>query len=69
MGRKWVGKSGYEWHAQNRGVRGGGIYDYLHLAAARKAKAGRIYTLNLSNFRALYRPGDPEIAHPRAISG
>ena len=50
--------------AQSRGVRGGGIYDYLHLVAARKAKAARIYTLNLSNFRALYRPGDPEIVHP-----
>ncbi len=50
--------------AQNRGVRGGGIYDYLHLVAARKAKATRIYTLNLSNFRALYRQGDPEIVHP-----
>jgi hypothetical protein len=45
-------------------VRGGGIYDYLHLVAARKAKAARIYTLNLSNFRAIYRPGDPEIVHP-----
>lgn len=50
--------------AQSRGARGGGIYDYLHLVAARKAKAARIYTLNLSNFRALYRPGDPEIVHP-----
>jgi|UniRef100_UPI003782F586 predicted nucleic acid-binding protein len=50
--------------AQSRGVRGGGIYDYLHLVAARKAKAARIYTLNLSNFRAIYRPGDPEIVHP-----
>jgi len=52
--------------AQSRGVRGGGIYDYLHLVAARKAKASRIYTLNLSNFRALHRPGDPEIVHPGA---
>ena len=50
--------------AQRHGVRGGGIFDYLHLVAARKAKASRIYTLNLSNFRAFYRPGDPEIMHP-----
>ena len=50
--------------AQGRGVRGGGIYDYLHLVAARKAKARRMYTLNLSNFRAWHRAGDPEIVHP-----
>ncbi len=50
--------------AQARGVRGGGIYDYLHLVAARKAKARFIYTLNISNFRACYRAGDPEIVHP-----
>jgi predicted nucleic acid-binding protein len=50
--------------AEGRGVRGGGIFDYLHLVAARKAKARRIYTLNVSNFRAFHRAGDPEIAHP-----
>lgn len=50
--------------AQSRGVRGGGIFDFLHLIAARKAKAERIYTLNVRNFRACYRMGDPEIVHP-----
>jgi predicted nucleic acid-binding protein len=50
--------------AQSRGVRGGGIYDYLHLVAARKAKAARIYTLNIRNFEACHRAGDPEIVHP-----
>lgn len=50
--------------AQSRGVRGGGIYDYLHLVAARKAKARRIYTLNVSNFKACHRAGDPDIVHP-----
>ncbi|MCA1962677.1 MAG: hypothetical protein LDL31_01885, partial [Prosthecobacter sp.] len=50
--------------AQSRGVRGGGIFDYLHLVAARKAKAARLFTLNLSNFQAIYRPGDPAIVHP-----
>lgn len=50
--------------AESRGVRGGGIFDYLHLFAARKAKAAKLYTLNISNFRACHRPGDPEIVHP-----
>lgn len=50
--------------AESRGVRGGGIFDYLHLVAARKAKATKFYSLNISNFRACYRPGDPEIVHP-----
>lgn len=50
--------------AARRGVRGGAIYDYLHLAAARKAGAAEIFTLNISDFRAIQRPGDPEISHP-----
>jgi predicted nucleic acid-binding protein len=50
--------------AESRGVRGGGLFDYLHVVAARKAKAARIYTLSVSNFRALHRAGDPEIVHP-----
>jgi predicted nucleic acid-binding protein len=37
--------------AQKNGVRGGAIYDALHLAAARKVKADRIYTLNVNHFR------------------
>jgi predicted nucleic acid-binding protein len=49
---------------ETRGVRGGAIFDYLHLVAARKAKATRLYTLNVSNFRAFHRAGDPEITHP-----
>lgn len=47
-----------------RGIRGGAIYDYLHLVAARKAGAGKLYTLNVTDFRAFHRPGDPEIVHP-----
>ena len=47
-----------------RGVRGGAIFDYLHLVAARKAKARRLYTLNVSNFRSFHRPGDPDVLHP-----
>jgi predicted nucleic acid-binding protein len=48
----------------SRGVQGGAIFDYLHLVAARKGKAERLFTLNLSNFRAFYRDGDPEICSP-----
>jgi predicted nucleic acid-binding protein len=47
-----------------RGVRGGAIYDYLHLVAARKARASALYTLNISDFRSFHHPGDPEIVHP-----
>lgn len=50
--------------AESRGVRGGAIFDYLHLMAARKARASRLYTLDMSNFLAFRRAGDPEIVHP-----
>lgn len=50
--------------AEPRGVRGGAIFDYLHLVAARKAKAEVFYTLNVSDFLAFHRPGDPQILHP-----
>lgn len=48
--------------AEKRGVRGGAIYDFLHLAAARKVGARKIHTLNISDFKAFHRPGDPSIA-------
>jgi predicted nucleic acid-binding protein len=47
-----------------RGVRGGAVYDWLHLAAARKAGAEVFYTLDLRDFQALARPGDPRIEMP-----
>lgn len=50
--------------AESRGIRGGAIYDYLHLVAARKAGAEQFRTLNLRDFRAFHRPGDPEILAP-----
>ncbi|MEO8616214.1 MAG: PIN domain-containing protein [Luteolibacter sp.] len=50
--------------AEARGVRGGAIYDYLHLVAARKTGAKKFYTLNLSDFLSFHRPGDPEILAP-----
>jgi predicted nucleic acid-binding protein len=51
--------------ATDRGIRGGAIYDYLHLAAARKAGASRIYTLNTVDFLAFQRAGDPAVLRPR----
>jgi len=50
--------------SHRRGIRGGAIYDFLHLATARKAKASRLYTLNTSHFLAFHRKGDPDIVHP-----
>lgn len=50
--------------AESRGVRGGAIYDYLHLAAARHYGIEKFYTLNLSHFLSFWRPGDPAIVHP-----
>ena len=47
-----------------RGVRGGAIYDWLHLAAARKAGAEVLLTLDLRDFQSLARPGDPRIEVP-----
>lgn len=47
-----------------RGVRGGAVYDWLHLAAARRAGATVFYTLDLRDFRALAREGDPRVAVP-----
>lgn len=38
--------------AESDGIRGGGIYDALHLKAARKLGATEIFTLNLRHFRA-----------------
>jgi predicted nucleic acid-binding protein len=49
---------------ESRGVRGGAIYDWLHLAAARKAGAERLVTLDLRDFQSLARPGDPRIEMP-----
>jgi len=39
--------------ARRHGVRGGHIHDFLHVVAARKAGADKIYTLNLDDFRGL----------------
>jgi predicted nucleic acid-binding protein len=50
--------------ARAHGVRGGAVYDYMHLVAARKGKADVLYTLNLTDFQHLHREGDPEIRRP-----
>ena len=47
-----------------RGVRGGAVYDYLHLVAARKAGVARLVTLDLRHFQALARTGDPRVEGP-----
>lgn len=47
--------------SHDRGVRGGAIYDFLHLCAARKANASRLYTKDVNDFKSFHRQGDPEI--------
>lgn len=49
---------------ERRGVRGGAVYDLLHLAAARKAGAQALITLDTRDFQALLRPGDPVVRAP-----
>jgi predicted nucleic acid-binding protein len=50
--------------AQSRGVRGGGVYDHMHLVAAKKANVTVIHTLNLDDFLHLRRNDDPEVQLP-----
>lgn len=50
--------------AQSRGVRGGCVYDYMHLLAARKGNASVIYSLNMGDFLHLRRGNDPEVRFP-----
>ena len=49
---------------ERRGARGGAVYDLLHLAAARKAGVQALVTLDLRDFQALAKPGDPIIRAP-----
>jgi predicted nucleic acid-binding protein len=50
--------------ARKHGIRGGAVYDFMHLAAARKARSAVIYTLNTADFQPLRRAGDPEVRLP-----
>ena len=47
--------------SEARGVRGGAVYDLLHLVAARKAGVEALVTLDVRDFQALSRAGDPAI--------
>jgi predicted nucleic acid-binding protein len=49
---------------ETRGVRGGAVYDWLHLAAARGAKADVLITLDVRDFTSVARAGDPRIQAP-----
>jgi predicted nucleic acid-binding protein len=46
------------------GARGGAVYDFLHLTAARNASAKSLYTLNTRHFAVIMRKGDPEVKLP-----
>ncbi len=50
--------------ARARGVRGGAVYDALHLAAARKVGARALVTLDARDFTAIATPADPPIETP-----
>lgn len=50
--------------AQKLGVRGGAVYDYMHLCAARSANATRLFTLNKRHFSAIAPDLSPIIFHP-----
>jgi predicted nucleic acid-binding protein len=49
---------------RKHGVRGGAIYDYMHVLAARKAGVEAIKTLNMSDFMAITQHGGPEVRLP-----
>ena len=50
--------------ADAAGVRGGALYDYLHVLAARKIDAEEIYSLNARHFDAVTRGVGPRIVAP-----
>jgi predicted nucleic acid-binding protein len=49
---------------ESAGVRGGAIFDFLHLLAARNSSASTLYTLNNRHFIALAGRSDPRIDVP-----
>ncbi len=53
--------------AERIGVRGGAVYDYMHLAAARVSGAKRIVTLNVRHFVAAAPDLAGIIAHPAEL--
>jgi predicted nucleic acid-binding protein len=50
--------------ARAHGVRGGAVYDFMHLVAARKAGVATLFTLNLTDFEPLRSSQDPVIRLP-----
>jgi predicted nucleic acid-binding protein len=50
--------------AKKQGVRGGAVYDFMHLVAARKAGVTALYTLNMADLQHIRRDGDPEVRRP-----
>lgn len=53
--------------AQRLGVRGGAVYDYMHVSAARECNAARIFTLNRRHFVAIAPDLADRIFHPGGI--
>ena len=53
--------------ARRFGIRGGAVYDYMHLCAARKAGADRIFTLNKRHFLAIAPDLAGKIFHPAEL--
>ena len=49
---------------ESRGVCGGAVHDWLHLAATRQADAEALVTMDRRDLQALSRPGDPRIESP-----
>lgn len=55
-----LGAEDYAWALRQTvtaGLAGGAVYDALHIAAARRIGATRLYTYNLRHFRVLSPPG------------
>lgn len=50
-----------------RGLRGGIVYDSLHLQAALKKKVDLLVTLNVKDFERLIEPGEIEIVNPLSV--
>ena len=53
--------------AHQRGIRGGSVYDYMHVAAARQSAATRIVTLNKRHFTAIAPDLSTIIVHPADV--
>jgi predicted nucleic acid-binding protein len=50
--------------AEAAGVRGGALYDFLHVMAARKVDAIELYSINARHFGAVTRDKGPKVIDP-----